>query len=573
MPDCLNDEQLEALAGGTLPESQQAALRAHLAECSACRQAFEEWQSNLPFAEEVRLALADGQAGLPAGEAESRARDTHRGSARPEPDLPPPRQDFISGYEILEQLHLGAQGVVYRAVPAGGGREVAIKFLHRGTAGDEATLRRFDREIELARGLNHPGIIRVRDRGVTSGGKPYYIMDYVAGLPLHHYVWDKRLALEEALEIFLKVCEAVNYAHQRGVIHRDLKPSNILVDDHGVPHVLDFGLAKHLLAAPESLLSITGQVFGTLPYMSPEQALGRGDEVDIRTDVYALGVILYQVLTGTFPYPVTGPIPEVIRAIGNASALPPARAWAPGSGVSRRLHGGSAGECPIDEELETILLRALAKEPDRRYPNVAALMDDLARYLRGQPIEARREAGFYNLTRTLARYKAAAVLTGIGAVLVSMFASVLAWMYREQVRISELAAQDRARAVAAQIQSGEVLLRLGDNKLEQGDAEEAVGQYLAALAIHEDLAAREPDNLIHREKVADTLMRLGDAEGRRGDSERMADYYRRFLEMSEQLAAVRSGRTYYERLTLARQRWALVQPQSRPAASRSAPAS
>ena len=168
--------------------------------------------------------------------------------------------------------------------------------------------------------------------GQPPDGRQFCVMDYVRGVPLNQFVRDKKLPLEEALKLFGTVCDAVNYAHQKGVIHRDLKPSNILVDVDGTPKVLDFGLAKQFASPVESLVSVTGQVVGTLPYMSPEQARGNPDEIDIRTDIYALGVILYELLTGHYPYPVVGQMAEVLKHIEETQPTPPTKQWKSESG-------------------------------------------------------------------------------------------------------------------------------------------------------------------------------------------------------------------------------------------------
>jgi serine/threonine protein kinase len=184
-------------------------------------------------------------------------------------------------------------------------------------------------------------------------------MDYVRGVPLLRYVRENKLPLEDTLKLFANVCEAVQYAHQKGVMHRDLKPSNILVDTDGAPKVLDFGLAKQLADPVETLVSVTGQVVGTLPYMSPEQVKGNPDLIDTRTDVYSLGVILYELLTGHYPYPVVGQMAEVLKHIAETPPTPPSRVWEPDSGVTHppsrpRL----CRHCPIDKDVETIVLKS-----------------------------------------------------------------------------------------------------------------------------------------------------------------------------------------------------------------------
>jgi len=310
----------------------------------------------------------------------------------------------IEGFQILRELHRGGQGVVYEAHDKVTKRKVAIKILIEGQYASRAARRRFEREIELVASLKHPNIVAVFQSGRTNDGRQFFVMDYVRGVPIDQYVRSQSLSLEDALRLFATVCEAVSYAHQKGVMHRDLKPANILVDSLGNPRVLDFGLAK-LIGAPEhTVISLTGQVVGTLPYMSPEQARGNPDEIDTRTDIYALGVILYEILTGQYPYPVVGAMVDVLQHIAKTPPTPPSRAWKADSGVSRRTARHlRAGRCPIDKEVEAIVLRALHKDRQRRYQSVSSLQNDVQRYLEGMPIEARMGMGLYLVRKAVVR--------------------------------------------------------------------------------------------------------------------------------------------------------------------------
>ncbi len=304
----------------------------------------------------------------------------------------------IEGYDVVRELHRGGQGIVYQAVQCATKRKVAIKVLLEGAYATESAKKRFEREIEVVAGLKHANIVAVFDSGTTSDGRQYCVMEYVRGKPLDQYVRERKLSLEEALKVFASVCEAVQYAHQRGVIHRDLKPSNILVDTEGKPRVMDFGLAKWSTGPIDTMVSVTGQVIGTLPYMSPEQSRGEHDSVDTRTDVYALGVILYQLLTGQFPYPVVGQLANALRNISEMPPLPPKQRWRSDSGVTRRAaRRFRQGDCPIDDDVQTIVLKTLAKEPDRRYQSAGDLARDVRRYLAGEPIEARGASMLYML--------------------------------------------------------------------------------------------------------------------------------------------------------------------------------
>jgi serine/threonine protein kinase len=314
--------------------------------------------------------------------------------------------NLITGYTIVREVHRGGQGIVYQAIQKGTHRKVAIKVLLEGPYASRSARQRFAREIEIIARLQHPNIVEIFHSGQAADGRPYCVMNYVRGLPLNQYAREKKLPLEDALQLFSKVCEAVDYAHERGVIHRDLKPNNILVDSEGTPKVLDFGLAKQLAGPDVTMLSLTGQVVGTLPYMSPEQVRGNPGEIDGRTDVYALGVILYELLTGQYPYPVTGQVVDVIRHIAETLPTPPSRTWNRDSGILPRANKKlKLGACPINDELQTIVMRALCKERVRRYKSAGELGRDVVHYLKGEPIEARRDSAFYLLRNKLHRYR------------------------------------------------------------------------------------------------------------------------------------------------------------------------
>lgn len=330
----------------------------------------------------------------------------------------------IKRYRILRELDVGGQSVIYQAIQDATGQKVAIKVPREGRYITKAERRRFEREIELVARLKHPNIISIFDSGFTEDGRKYYAMDYVRGQRLHQHVRDKKLSLEKTLRLFATVCDAVQFAHQRGVIHRDLKPSNILVDAEGNPKILDFGLARSMSASAQTVVSMTQELLGTLPYMSPEQTRGDPDEIDTRTDVYALGVILYELLTGKYPYPVTGNVVDVLRTITEVEPSPPSRQWTAKEGIHGRSHRRlRQGECPIDNEVHTIVLKALAKERDRRYQSARELADDVRRYLANEPIEAKRDSGWYVLKKTLRRYRTGVT---VAAILFAMVVTLLA---------------------------------------------------------------------------------------------------------------------------------------------------
>lgn len=310
--------------------------------------------------------------------------------------------DAVRGYEILGEIQRGGQGVVYRAIQLGTKREVALKFMLTGPFASEATRRRFEREVELVSQLTHPGIVPVFDSGVAHG-QQFYVMEYVPGLMLHDYVTRNNLNVDQILRLFVRICDAVNFAHDKGVIHRDLKPSNIIVSSDEHPHVLDFGLAKlgNSSDADTIPLSMTGQLMGTLAYMSPEHASGQPNQVDTTSDVYALAVILYELLAKRLPYDLDQSMVENLATIQNIEAMPL-----------------KTPDSRIDSDVVRIVHKSLSKNKDRRYPHAGALRDDVERFLRGEAVEAKRDSTFYVLRKRAKRYAvqsciAVALLCGV----------------------------------------------------------------------------------------------------------------------------------------------------------------
>ncbi|MCX5655274.1 MAG: serine/threonine protein kinase, partial [Planctomycetota bacterium] len=340
-----------------------------------------------------------------------------------EPSRPLPQ---VEGYEILGPLGEGGMGIVWRAVQLSTRRPVALKLLRAGGFASSKARLRFEREVELAARLEHPHIARVYESGLYQGVY-YYAMELVEGVHLDQYVAGHGLSQRQVLPLMRTVCEAVQHAHQRGVIHRDLKPSNILVTPDGQPHVLDFGLAKALIEDEAQLaVSMDGDVAGTPAYMSPEQAAAKLNLIDTRTDVYSLGVILYRLLTSEFPHDLTGTRLEVLRRIAEEE-------------VRRPRQFAKA----VDKELEALLLKALAHDPEGRYPTAQALAEDLRRYAAYEPIEARPIGSLGRMRRwckrkpLIAGLAAAAVVALLAGTGVSTYFGVVA-----QRRAAE--AQDNA---------------------------------------------------------------------------------------------------------------------------------
>lgn len=354
-------------------------------------------------------------------------------------DLPSP--DAFQGYEVLREIHRGGQGVVYQAIQNSTKRKVAIKLLHGGPFTGSTGRSRFEREVQVLGQLNHPNIVRIHDSGATADGSFFYVMDYISGRSLDELVTDKKLGVDETLRLFGKICDAVNAAHLKGIIHRDLKPSNVRVDANGEPIVVDFGLAKiavgDMVDEPGSsaphLMTLTGQFVGSLPWASPEQAEGHPGNIDVRTDVYSLGVMLYQMLTGQFPYKVLGNMRDVLDNILRAEPERP-------STIRRQ----------VDDEVETIVLKCLSKERERRYQSAGELGRDIKRYLGGEPIEAKRDSTAYMLGKAFKRYR---VPVAVGVTLVLMlavFSVAMTVMYRQASRAEHRAKDALAAATEAE---------------------------------------------------------------------------------------------------------------------------
>jgi TolB-like protein/Tfp pilus assembly protein PilF len=303
----------------------------------------------------------------------------------------------IGAYEIVREIGRGGMGAVYLAKRADGQfeKEVAIKLLKRGTDTDEI-LRRFHAERRILAQLDHPNIARLLDAGTTDDGLPYFVMEHVDGVPITSYVREEKLSVTQRLQLFLKVCEAVQFAHQHRVVHRDLKPGNIFVRQDGEPKLLDFGIAKLLVSGDEGIdQTLTAERRFTPVCASPEQA--RGETVTPTSDVYALGALLYELLTDQPPHRFSTPHPspaEVAQVIGEQEPIRPSLSIYDNQ-LRRQLRG----------DLDRIVLMALRKEPARRYSSVAAFAEDIRRRVEGRPVRARPNTAAYLTTRFIARHK------------------------------------------------------------------------------------------------------------------------------------------------------------------------
>ncbi len=406
---------------------------------------------------------------------------------------PPPIPERIGSYRIQRVLGEGGFGVVYLAEQENPRRTVALKVL-KPRAASPSALKRFEYEAQILGRLQHPGIAQVYEAGTSLVGEcvqAWFAMEYVAGRPLDAYALGRRSNLRERLELLAQVCDAVQYAHQKGIIHRDLKPANILVDEHGRPKVLDFGVAR--TTDPDrdltTLQTGIGQIVGTLAYMSPEQVVGDPAEIDTRSDVYTLGVILYQLLSGVLPHDFSScSIVEATRRIREADP--------PRLGVVNRACRG---------EIETIVAKALEKPRARRYQSAADLAADIRRYLAGGVIEAKRDSALYVLRKTLRRYRGLAAFAALFVATLSTF-SVLSFLQAQRNRVladeqsdlrvasdsaRDLAERERRRADAIAAQRA-AALRISN--IERGRLLGRTGNFRAAEQVlwYEHLA--DPDS-------------------------------------------------------------------------------
>ena len=480
------------------------------------------------------------------------------------PEAPPGLGPLaIPGFRVLEPIASGASGVVWLAEQESPRRQVALKVLRIDSLGP-GQVARFRREAEILARLSHPGIAQVHGAGVEDAAPlplPWLALEYLRGHTLDEHVRRRRPDTRALLELFVAVCAAVEHANGKGIVHRDLKPSNVMVDEHGRPKVLDFGVAR-LLEGDELVTAErtrTGALIGTLSYMAPEQARGDHAAVDARADVYALGAMLFELLAGRLPLELDGL--DLLQAVQFLCEVEPARL--------RQLRP----ELPAD--LDAILAKALEKEPRRRYASAGELGADLDRLLADRPVVARRPSTLHQARKFVHRNRAlsvaalgvvAALGLGLALALASLrvareqrartsdtldfmtvklleFTSRLGFGEEQRPDLEQLVARIRSQrrvdpqSTALRAGEAQVLFKLAELDQAQGDHASMRANLLEARALRSELAVQAPGDLASQTHLSQIFAKLGEVARAEGDLEQRDAWFARALEVDEQLVA------------------------------------
>jgi WD40 repeat protein/serine/threonine protein kinase len=383
--------------------------------------------------------------------------------------------DKIDRYRLLSVLGEGGMGIVYLAEQEGSiRRRAALKVIKPGMD-SKRVIARFENERQALALLDHANIAQVYDAGMTENGRPYFVMEYVKGLPITEYCDRNKLTINQRLKLFLEICHGVHHAHQKGIIHRDIKPSNILVfvqEDKAIPKIIDFGVSKaiNMPLTDKTLFTENRQLLGTPEYMSPEQADMANEDIDIRSDIYSLGVVLYELLTGVLPFDSTtfreSGIEYIRKVIRETDPRTPSMRLtklgdeAKTVAERRRTEVYTLARC-LHRELEWIPLKAMRKERSERYRSAAELADDIENYLKGNPLIAGPPSTAYRVRKFMRRHKA--LITGSASVLVVLLAGILLStifaVEANRVRDKEIVARARAEQAQEQAQARELEMR------------------------------------------------------------------------------------------------------------------
>jgi serine/threonine protein kinase len=467
------------------------------------------------------------------------------------PAVPP--LERIGPYLVEREIGEGGMGAVYLASRADRQYEkkVAIKLVRSG-AGTEALIQRFFTERQILAGMEHPNIARLLDGALTESGQPYLVMDYVEGTRLDVYCDQQQLSLRERLALFRKVCAAVNYAHQHLVIHRDLKPSNILVTPDGEPKLLDFGIAK--VIGPEGMANehtMTAGLFLTPLYASPE--LLRGRATTVASDVYSLGIILYELLCGRRPYEALTRSPvDLIQAVVTQDPERPSAVLLQSSDgpsdSSAEQKACVRGESPeslqkkLRGDLDGIVLKSIAKEPEQRYGSVEQLSEDIRRYLEGQPVRAVEGSTLYRARKFVGRHRLAVV--SVSMLSMSLIAGLIGTLWEAQAARRERINADRRFDDARRLANYLVFDLYKEVQALSGSTEVQANMAARAMEYLDRLSTAKSDDRVLRAELAEGYLQLGDVLGNPfganlGQSAKALETYRKALAIAEPLSAER----------------------------------